>query len=72
VINLVFLVSTSAVKEKTFDALYVQQLVRLIQHANLQDEQIEFFNETDYYLTDRDQSRLSCEHERGERKEEPT
>ncbi|KWU41633.1 hypothetical protein RHOSPDRAFT_36838 [Rhodotorula sp. JG-1b] len=37
---------------RTFDTLYVQQLVRLIQHANLQDEQTEFFNETDYYSPD--------------------
>ncbi|GAA5992783.1 hypothetical protein JCM10908_006932 [Rhodotorula pacifica] len=34
---------------RTFDALYVQPLLRVIEHANPHDEQADFFNETDYY-----------------------
>ncbi|GAA5880885.1 hypothetical protein JCM3774_003231 [Rhodotorula dairenensis] len=37
---------------RTFDSLYVQQLGRVIHHANLQDAETDFFNETDYYSPD--------------------
>ena len=39
-------------KARTFKALYVEQLVRVLEHVNVHDEEAAFFDGTDFYSMD--------------------
>lgn len=39
-------------KARTFKALYVEQLVRVLEHVNVHDDESAFFDETDFYSMD--------------------
>ncbi|KAK4055787.1 Altered inheritance of mitochondria protein 6 [Microbotryomycetes sp. JL201] len=48
---------SSLTKARTFDRLYVSQLVRILTAANPDDNQTVFFNETDYFSPDNKRER---------------